>query len=93
MTAWDDGVTVYTYTAAGRLRGMQLPNGVTTQYEYDAAGRLVELKHWAGTVGGGIGTKVLLAHYEYALDAVGNRVTVTETLAQPAVLRGELATR
>jgi uncharacterized protein RhaS with RHS repeats len=40
---WAGGVTVYTYTAAGRLSGIWLPNGVETRYGYNAAGRLMLL--------------------------------------------------
>ena len=76
MTDWAGGVTVYTYTAAGRLSGMRLPNGVQTAYDYDAAGRLVEIEHRNASGG-------LLARYTYTLDGVGNRVRVVETILQP----------
>jgi len=80
VTDWDNGVTVYTYTTAGRLSGVQLPNGVVSIYSYDDAGRRVEIEHCRGTAA----PCSLLGHYVYELDAVGNRVSVMETLVQPA---------
>ena len=73
---WNGGTTVYTYTAAGRLSGMARPNGVTSAYSYDTAGRLVEIEHRDAA-------DLLLARYTYALDAVGNRVSVQEIVRQP----------
>jgi YD repeat-containing protein len=77
-------VTVYTYTAAGRLAERRLPNGVTTQHRYDRAGRLIELTH-RNAAGD------LLARYAYTLDALGNRIQVQEgalyQIYLPLVLR------
>ncbi len=83
VNAWDGGVTVYTYTAAGRLNGLARPNGVTSAYTYDAAGRLVQIEHRDGS-------DALLARYTYALDGVGNRTAVTETVLTPAETQAAL---
>lgn len=50
-------------------RGITRPNGVNSTYTYDVAGRLTSVVH-----AGGGGT---LQTFTYALDAVGNRTSVT----------------
>ena len=49
-----------------------MPAGITTTYDYDAAGRLVNLWHQ--------GPHWRLAAYTYTLDAIGNRIAVMERL-------------
>jgi RHS repeat-associated protein/uncharacterized repeat protein (TIGR01451 family) len=75
VTDWDGGLTEYGYDAAGRLTHVSRPNGVTSVYTYDDANRLTLLTHSTLTQ--------TLSSYAYALDRVGNRVQVTETLAVP----------
>ncbi len=72
---WDDGRTTYAYDGAGRLVTTTLPNGVAIVDEYDAAGWLVALTHTAAD-------DTLLSNYQYKLDSMGNRVQITETLAE-----------
>ncbi len=73
---WDGGLTRYGYDAAGRLISATLPNGVQSAYTYDDADRLTQIEHRNDA-------EVLLARYAYALDKVGNRMTVTETILMP----------
>ncbi len=63
---------VYAYDAAGRVLTATLGNGTVTSYRYDAAGRLLEVTHHNGDD--------LLARFEYAYDARGNRVRAVETV-------------
>ena len=51
------------------------PNGVTSTFGYDGAERLQNITHQ--------GLTQTLGSYAYILDAVGNRVSVTETLLVP----------
>ncbi|MCP5094729.1 MAG: hypothetical protein GY943_04170 [Chloroflexi bacterium] len=74
---WDAGITTYEYDTIGRLITTTLPNGVATVNVYDDANRLVLLTH-TDTADG-----TLIGEYQYELDKVGNRTTVTETLRQP----------
>ncbi len=76
VTDGSAGATTYQYDAAGRPLTATLPNGIQTIYRYDAAGRLIELTHLRGAS--------VVARYEYELDALGNRLAVTETLMQPS---------
>jgi YD repeat-containing protein len=80
VTDWDGQSTTYAYDLAGRLITTTLPNSVTTINTYDAAGRLIEISNLKFEISGA----VLLSQFEYELDAVGNRIAVTETIAQPA---------
>ncbi len=70
---WASWTTRYGYDAASRPITATLPNGVATSYSYDNANRLTRLSH---TTGG-----VTLGDYVFALDAVGNRTAITETVA------------
>lgn len=65
------GVVKYGYDAAGRRIGKLLPNGTTTAYAYDAAGRLFTINHRKSD-------NSPLLKFEYTLDAVGNRLTMTD---------------
>ncbi len=53
---------------------MARPNGVTSAYSYDSAGRLAQIEHRDPAA-------QLLARYTYTLDGVGNRTHVTETVS------------
>jgi YD repeat-containing protein len=64
--------THYGYDDLDRLDTLTLPNDVTSSYSYDEAGRLTLLTHNNLTE--------TLASYDYALDNVGNRTILTETL-------------
>jgi YD repeat-containing protein len=72
VTDWNNGQFGYNYDNANRLTGLTLPNGVESGYTYDAAGRLTLLTHANITE--------TIASYDYALDQVGNRTALTETL-------------
>jgi YD repeat-containing protein len=74
---WAGQTTTYGYDAAGRLVTETLPNGVRTVSIYDDADRLTRLTHRRLEDG------EMLGDYQFALDEVGNRVVVTETLAVP----------
>ena len=70
---WTGKTTTYQYDQAGRLSTVQLPNGIKTTYTYDAADRLIRLTHTRNSV-------EMIGDYQFVLDGVGNRLTVTETL-------------
>jgi YD repeat-containing protein len=59
---------------------VSLPNGVSSNYAYDDAGRLTNLTHTAG--------EQTLAAFQYTYDNLGNRLTANETLAQPSANSG-----
>jgi len=63
-----------TYDAAGRRTSLRLPNGVVTEYAYDRASRLTEIKYKRGSV--------VLGSLLYGYDASGNRVRVGGTWAR-----------
>jgi YD repeat-containing protein len=75
LTDWAGQATGFQYDAAGRPLTTTLPGGMTNTQRYDTAHRLLGLSHTTLT-----GT---LASYTYTLDAVGNRMAVTETVRQP----------
>ncbi len=81
LTDWSDQSTTYEYDAWGRLAETTLPNCVQTLYTYDTANRLTRLTQ--RRVDG-----ELLGDYGFVLDAVGNRIRVTETLQQAAGAAG-----
>ena len=70
---WNNGQFEYNYDDANRLTGLTLPNSLTSTYTYDDAGRLTDLSHSTAAE--------MLASYDYALDNVGNRRILTETIA------------
>lgn len=75
--SWDGQVTGYAFDRAGRLVTTTLPNGVVEVNTYDDANRVTRLTHSrSGTT---------LADYQFALDGLGNRVAVTETVQQPVL--------
>jgi YD repeat-containing protein len=77
VTDWSGQATVYGYDSANRLVTTTLPNGVRTAYTYDDANRLMRLTHSRDN---GL---VIVGDYQFVLDAVGNRIVVTETLRPP----------
>ena len=68
---WSGRVSGYSYDASGRQTGQSYPNGVVATYLYDDADRLVSIRH-ASPVSGTIGV------FTYTLDAVGNRLSMTD---------------
>lgn len=75
---WNTANTTYTYNAFGQLATLSRPNGVNTNFDYDAAQRLNGLAHMRA------GNQTVGA-YQYAFDAMGNRTAVTETIASPLI--------
>ncbi|QYZ80444.1 RHS repeat protein [Methanofollis formosanus] len=71
VTDWTGNTTSYGYDANDNVVNMMYPNGRETGYTYDNGNRLINLvnKDGASVVSG----------YAYTLDAVGNRLQVTET--------------
>lgn len=70
VTDWLNNVTTYTYDAAGNLVSTTLPTGTKITYQYDSANRLVSLS--AGS------SSSISYSYDYTLDALGNRISVSE---------------
>ena len=64
-------LTSYVYDAAGNRRNMTLPNGNSTQYEFDALNQLVGIETTDQ-----LGSLVL--SYDYTLDLAGNRLQTIE---------------
>ena len=64
----------FAYDALGRRTRLTLPNGVATEYSYDAASRLTELVY-RNTTG-------VLGNLTYQYDAVGNRSHVGGSFAR-----------
>lgn len=62
----------YSFDPAGRLVGVERP-GVKTAVTFDAAGRLLEMRHERGQ-----GSEKTVAARKYAYNAVGNRVSMTD---------------
>ena len=71
LTDWTGGITRTTCNADDQPVSLARPNGVTTAYGYDQAGRLVSLVSKRG------GT--LVDQAKYTLDADGNRTSMTNT--------------
>ncbi|HEX2620815.1 MAG TPA: DUF6531 domain-containing protein, partial [Phototrophicaceae bacterium] len=67
----------YDYDDANRLKTVELANGVTTSFDYDADGRLTGLTSMQGDN--------QLMKIDYYLDAVGNRLAAEEQIATAAV--------
>ncbi len=66
-------VTTYTYTADDRKDAVILPNGVTTLYDWDGAGRLTKVRHFNAA-------RELLASFEYTLAPSGRRLGISERI-------------
>jgi RHS repeat-associated protein len=73
MTDWAGQSTGYGYDGLGRLGAAFRPNGLMSQYSYDAASRLLTLRHSANGH--------TLASFNYTVDARGNRTQVLESMA------------
>jgi YD repeat-containing protein len=70
-TDWTGNMTSYGYDANSNLVNMTYPNGIGTGYTYDNGNRLTNLVNKQGAS--------VVSSYGYTLDAVGNRLQVTET--------------
>lgn len=66
------GTTQYTYNAVGSKVSETKPNGVATQYRFNAKNQLTGITHQRGDT--------VLATYAYTLDALGNRSQLVETV-------------
>lgn len=73
------GQTGYSYEDDGQVRTIDQPNDTWTSNVYDDAGRLVRLFNGTGYHGG------IITSYDYALDAVGNRLQIVERYTQGQV--------
>lgn len=69
LTDWLSNKIGFAYTVDGLPSSESRPNGITTSVGYDAADRLVSLHHDSATGA--------VAHYDYTLDANGNRTSMT----------------
>jgi RHS repeat-associated protein len=72
ITQTDDLLASYSYDSVGRLDTLSRANGATTSYSYDDADRLARLQTTVG-----IATR---SQFDYAVDRLGQRTAVTETL-------------
>jgi RHS repeat-associated protein len=72
ITQTDDLLASYSYDSVGRLDTLSRANGATTNYSYDDADRLERLQTTVG-----IATR---SQFDYAVDRLGQRRAVTETL-------------
>jgi RHS repeat-associated protein len=68
-------VTSYAYDNVGNLDTVSLPNGVVSDYDYDAMNRLTDLTHTDTA------TSTVLASYTYELLTDGKRKSETDTVA------------
>ncbi len=66
---WAGNVFAFTYAADGMPSTIARPGGVNTMYSYDGADRLTSVRH--------DGPSGAIAHYDYTLDANGNRTAMT----------------
>jgi len=64
------GRTTYSYDSESNLTGMVLPSGIVESRKYDRLNRLTEIEQMDG--------EAVVGGYAYELDAVGNRMAVTE---------------
>jgi RHS repeat-associated protein len=67
-------VVTFEYDSAGRRTRLTLPNGVSTEYAYDAASRLTGLTYKRGST--------VLGTLAYGYDAAGKRTKATGTWAR-----------
>ncbi len=84
---WNAQTTTYLYDPAGRLITSTLPNGLQTVNAYDNANRLTRVTHTR------TGDGQVLGDYQFTLDGVGNRVTVSETVSTPSAGSGQQASQ
>jgi RHS repeat-associated protein len=72
VTDWSTPAPVtFGYDGDGRVHTISRPNGITTTYAYDPAGRLDRIEH--RNAGG------IVEFFDYTLDEDGNRTSVTST--------------
>jgi len=64
-------VTTYNYDEVGNRDDMILPNGITTNYDYDTLNRLTDVSH---------DSTLNLATYDYTLVADGMRTNISEAI-------------
>lgn len=69
LTDWSSHVFTFTYAPDGMPLTINRPGGVVTTYGYDGADRLTSVHHDASSGA--------IAHYDYTLDAAGNRTSMT----------------
>ena len=78
----DEEVTIYHYDQLGRMDAQDQANGVTVDYVYDALNRVDVIYHFTGDDGDGMyesgGSETLVASFDYAYDAFGNRTQAIE---------------
>lgn len=79
---WQSRTTTYTYDSAGNLTNLLNPNQTTAGYTYDAAGRLTGLTNQKSNA-------TVLSTYSYALDALGNQLSVNKTEPLAPALTGK----
>jgi len=77
VTDTNQGVTRYTYDAAGNLIRTDFPNNTVEIRRYDDLNRLIELKTIRQDPV--TGEETILSGFEYILNNVGQRLSVTET--------------
>jgi YD repeat-containing protein len=70
MTDWGNSRHIFGFDRLGRQVFSRRPNALTTQMRYDRASRLKSVRHAKDSR--------LLAQFEYAVDARGNRTQATE---------------
>jgi len=84
-TDWLGRTTKYSYDAAGNLLGTAYPNQAAVGFAYDAANRLTEVRNSfrrdEDEERGHDGSNALI-RFQYLLDAVGNRLQVTDSRGQ-----------
>ena len=69
LTDWSGQPFTFTYAPDGMPNSTTRPNGVVTNYGYDRADQLTSIHH--------DGPSGAIAHFDYALDANGNRASMT----------------
>jgi YD repeat-containing protein len=68
----DNAQVSLSYTVDGQVSSVMYPNGVQVQYGYDAAGRMVSVRHVL------VSTNTVLVSYAASYDALGRVVQVVE---------------
>lgn len=78
VTDWLGRSTAYTYDAASNLLGTTYPNQAALAFAYDTANRLTEVRNTLRKGNDNDEDQNPIASFEYLLDAVGNRLQVTD---------------
>ncbi|MCP4360175.1 MAG: RHS repeat-associated core domain-containing protein, partial [Chloroflexi bacterium] len=71
VSDWNGRVTTYSYDAANRQTGILYPNNIQATYTYDNADQMLNILHTSPVSGS-------IAVFTYTLDAVGNRLSMTD---------------